>query len=68
MDRITSSGCARNDCITRDEVECDPVVPGAATRLGLTVKEIHIGFCPHIDFHNIMHNDCLIYMTILFAI
>ena len=27
MGRITSSGCARND-----EVECDPVVPGAAMR------------------------------------
>ena len=32
MDRITSSGCARNDWITRDEVSCDPVVPSAATR------------------------------------
>ena len=32
MGRITSSGCARNDQITRDEVECDPVVSGAATR------------------------------------
>ena len=32
MGRITSSGCARNDRITRDEVECDPVVPGAPTR------------------------------------
>ena len=32
MGRITSSGCARNDQITRDKVECDPVVPGAATR------------------------------------
>ena len=32
MGRITSSGCVRNDRITRDEVECDPVVPGAATR------------------------------------
>ena len=32
MDRITSCGCAMNDRITRDEVECDPVVPGAATR------------------------------------
>ena len=33
MDWITSSGCARNHRITRDEVECDPVVPVAATRL-----------------------------------
>ena len=32
MGKITSSGSARNDRITRDEVECDPVVPGAATR------------------------------------
>ena len=32
MGRITSSGCARKDRITRDEVECDPVVPGAPTR------------------------------------
>ena len=32
VDRITPSGCARNDRITRDEVECDPVVAGAATR------------------------------------
>ena len=43
MGRITSSGCARNDRITRDfvssrvirsflEVSCDPVVPGAPTR------------------------------------
>ena len=32
MDRITSSGCARSDQITRDEVEPDPVAPGAATR------------------------------------
>ena len=23
--------------------------------------EVYIGFCPHIYFHNIMHNDCLIY-------
>ena len=30
MDRITSNGCARNDRITRDEVECNPVVPGTA--------------------------------------
>ena len=35
MGRITSSGCVRNDRITRDEIECDqvvscdPVVPGA---------------------------------------
>ena len=29
MGRITSSGCARNDRITRDEVVYDPVVPGA---------------------------------------
>ena len=32
MGQITSSGCARNDRITQDEDECDPVVPGAATR------------------------------------
>ena len=32
MGQITLSGCARNDWITRDEVECDAVVPGAATR------------------------------------
>ena len=32
MGRITSSGCTRNDRITRDEVECDPVVPRAAKR------------------------------------
>ena len=32
MGRITSSGCARNDRITRDFVQCDTVVPGAATR------------------------------------
>ena len=32
MGQITSSGSARNDQIIQDEVECDPVVPGAATR------------------------------------
>ena len=32
MGRITSSDCARNDRIMRDEVERDPAVPGAATR------------------------------------
>ena len=32
MGQITLSGCARNDRITREEVEYDPVVPGAATR------------------------------------
>ena len=32
MGRIMSSGCPRNHRITIDEVECDPVVPGAATR------------------------------------
>ena len=28
---------------------------------GSTLYEIYIGFCPRIDFHNIMHIDCLIY-------
>ena len=28
---------------------------------GLTLLEIYIGFCPYIDFHNIIHNDCLTY-------
>ena len=28
---------------------------------GSTLYEIYIGFCPHIDFHNIMHIDCLTY-------
>ena len=43
MGRITSSGCARNDRITRDEVECDPVVPGAATSLyAETLKRVAI--------------------------
>ena len=32
MGGIMSSGCARNYRITRDDVECDPVVPGTATR------------------------------------
>ena len=32
MGWITSSGCAWNDQITCHEVQCDPVVPGAATR------------------------------------
>ena len=26
-----------------------------------TLYEINIGFCQHIDFHNIFHNDCLTY-------
>ena len=26
-----------------------------------TLYEIYIGFCPRIDFHNIMHIDCLKY-------
>ena len=30
MGRMTLSGCARNNLITRDEVQCDPVVSGAA--------------------------------------
>ena len=30
-------------------------------RGGSTLYEIYIGFCPHIDFHNIMHIDCLTY-------
>ena len=30
-------------------------------RGGLILQEIYIGFCPRIDFHNIMHNDCLTY-------
>ena len=28
---------------------------------GSTLYEIYIGFCPRIDFHNIMHIDCLTY-------
>ena len=28
---------------------------------GSTLYEIYIGFCPHIDFRNIMHIDCLTY-------
>ena len=36
MGQITSSVCDRNNCITRDEVECDPVVPGAPMRRDLT--------------------------------
>ena len=28
---------------------------------GSTLYEIYIGFFPRIDFHNIMHNDCLTY-------
>ena len=28
---------------------------------GSTHYEIYIGFCPRIDFHNIMHIDCLTY-------
>ena len=31
MGRITSCGGTRNDQITQEEVECDPVVPRAAT-------------------------------------
>ena len=38
MGRITSSGCARKDRITRDEVECDLVDPGAATRSDQVTK------------------------------
>ena len=30
-------------------------------RIGSTLYEIYIGFCPRIDFHNIMHIDCLTY-------
>ena len=36
MGRIMSSGCARNDQITQDKVECDPVVPGTPTRRDMT--------------------------------
>ena len=32
MGRITLSGCAMNNRITRDEVEFDPVSPGADMR------------------------------------
>ena len=28
---------------------------------GSTLYEIYIGFCPRIDFNNIMHIDCLTY-------
>ena len=28
---------------------------------GSSLYEIYIGFCPRIDFHNIMHIDCLTY-------
>ena len=28
---------------------------------GSTLYEIYIGFCSCINFHNIMHNDCLSY-------
>ena len=28
---------------------------------GSTLYEIYIGFCPRIDYHNIMHIDCLTY-------
>ena len=28
---------------------------------GSTLYEIYIGSCPRIDFHNIMHIDCLTY-------
>ena len=28
---------------------------------GSTLYEIYIGFCPRIDFYNIMHIDCLTY-------
>ena len=28
---------------------------------GYTLYEIYIGFCQRIDFHNIMHIDCLTY-------
>ena len=28
---------------------------------GSILYEIYIGFCPRIDFHNIMHIDCLAY-------
>ena len=36
---------------------------GNTTKLkgGSTLYEIYIGFCPRIDFHNIMHIDCLTY-------
>ena len=30
-------------------------------RGGLTVYEIYIGFCPRIDFYNIMHIACLVH-------
>ena len=30
-------------------------------RWGSILYEIYIGFCPRIDFHNIMHIDCLTY-------
>ena len=30
-------------------------------RGGSTLYEINIGFCPHIDFRNFMHIDCLTY-------
>ena len=38
MGRITLSGCARNDRITRDEVEFDPVAPGAATHSDRSIR------------------------------
>ena len=38
MGRITLSGCARNDRVTRDEVECDPVAPGAATHCDRPIR------------------------------
>ena len=32
-------------------------------RGGLTLWEVYIqvGFCPRMDFYNIMHNDCITY-------
>ena len=29
--------------------------------MGLTLQDTNIGFCPHIDFHKILHNDYLTY-------
>ena len=34
---------------------------GLLDKGGSTLYEIYIGFCPRIDFHNIMHIDCLTY-------
>ena len=50
-------------------MECDKFYAiSVLQRGGSTLYEIYIGFCPHIDFHNIMHIDCLAYDYSIFDI